>query len=172
MRYKRVLVLGCCGSGKTTFADRLGALTGLPVVHLDRLYWKPGWTEPSREEFEAILQRALSADEWIMDGNYSRTLPMRLDRCQQVVYFDFPRLICLKGILKRYIQNRGTQRHDIGDGCPEKMDWAFIKYTWNFKKVSGLRDKALINSLGIPAVILRSRRDETRFLEAFANGLQ
>jgi adenylate kinase family enzyme len=169
MQYRRILVLGCCGSGKTTFADRLGALTGLPVVHLDKLYWKPGWTEPVREEFDAVLRKELSADEWIIDGNYSRTLPMRLERCAQVIYFDFPRLVCLKGILKRYVQHRGTQRADIGGGCPEKMDWAFIKYTWNFNKINGLRDMALVKDSGKPLLIFRSRRDAKKLLEACAH---
>ena len=94
MRYQRVLVLGCCGSGKSTFARRLGALTGRPVVHLDKLFWKPGWIQAAKEEFYTLLIEALSRDAWIIDGNYSSTLPLRLESCDQVVYFDFPRLVC------------------------------------------------------------------------------
>jgi adenylate kinase family enzyme len=69
-------------------------LTGLPVVHLDKLFWKPGWIQAAKEEFYTLLIEALSRDAWIIDGNYSSTLPLRLESCDQVVYFDFPRLVC------------------------------------------------------------------------------
>jgi adenylate kinase family enzyme len=90
---QRILVLGCSGSGKSTFARRLGALMDLPVVHLDRLYLKPGWAMPAREDFDSLLQDALSEDTWIMDGNYGRTLPLRLRYCALVIYFHLPRHI-------------------------------------------------------------------------------
>ena len=75
---QRILIIGCPGSGKSTLARRLSAQTGLPIVHLDALYWLPGWVERSREDFDALLQDKLEKPRWIIDGNYTRTLAMRL----------------------------------------------------------------------------------------------
>jgi adenylate kinase family enzyme len=173
MQYRRILVLGCCGSGKSTFARRLGALAGLPVVHLDALFWKPGWVQATREEFIPVLQDALSKDSWIIDGNYAGTLPLRLSYCDLVVYFDFPRWACLRGVFTRVLRTHGRVRPDMGDGCPERLDWDFIKYTWNFEKTQGAENRALVRGSGKPAVWFRSRRDARRYLteiqECFIN---
>jgi adenylate kinase family enzyme len=171
MQSKRILVLGCCGSGKSSFARRLGALTGIPVVHLDRLFWKPGWVESTREEFRLVLEDALLKDAWIMDGNYGNTLPLRLERCEQVMFFDLPRLVCLWGILSRFFKNWGKQRPDVGAGCPEKIDWEFIKYTWNFKKSQGARNMAMIRESGKPCVTFRSRPDARTYLSSLKSDI-
>lgn len=165
MQYNRILVLGNSGSGKTTFTLRLGEITGLPVVHLDKLFWKPGWTLPTREEYHALLRDALSVNAWIMDGDYTSTLAWRLEHCDQVVLFDLPRLICLWGVIMRLIKTYGKNRADMGDGCSEKFDWGFIKFTWYFEKIQGANNKELIRISGKPTVIFRSRRDARRYLE-------
>jgi adenylate kinase family enzyme len=165
MQSKRILVLGCCGSGKSTFARRLGDLTGIPVVHLDKLFWKPGWVQSTREEFYPVIEDALRADEWIMDGNYSGSLSLRLGRCDQVFWFGLPRLICLWGVMSRFLKNRGKQRPDMGSACPEKIDWEFIKYTWNFEKNQGANNRRLVRESGKPVVTFRSRREAKRYLE-------
>ena len=134
MHGKRILILGCCGSGKTTFALKLGELTGLPVVHLDKLFWKPGWVQPTREEFYPKLETELLKDAWIMDGNYGSSLPLRLRYCDAVIYFDLPRPVCMTGILSRSVKNRGQTRPDMGEGCPERINGEFVLYTWRFKK--------------------------------------
>jgi len=136
----------------------------LPVVHLDKLFWKPGWVQTAKEEFYANLQKALSEDAWIIDGNYGGSLPLRLGFCDQVVYFDFPRSVCLWGVLTRVIKNRGKVRPDMGDGCPERLDREFIKYTWNFEKTQGAENRAAVRTSGKPVVWLCSRRDVRRYL--------
>ncbi|NLA87772.1 MAG: hypothetical protein GX847_10950 [Clostridiales bacterium] len=170
MLYKRILVLGCCGSGKSTFARRLGALTGIPVVHLDKLFWKPGWVQSAKEEFYDALQNALSEESWIIDGNYAGSLPLRLTYCDMAVYFDFPRAVCLWGVLRRVLSSRGRVRPDMGDGCPERLDREFIKYTWNFEKTQGAENRATVRASGKPVVWFLSRRDVRRFLEDVKNG--
>lgn len=164
MQARRILVLGSSGSGKSTFARRLGDITGLPVVHLDRLYLKPGWVASAREAFYPLVRDALSKDVWIMDGNYGRTLPMRLPYCDQVFYFDLPRLLCMWGITVRVLKNYGKSRPDIGNGCPERFNWEFVKSTWNFKKNQGDKVKELIFSSGKPVVVFRSRGEAGKYV--------
>jgi adenylate kinase family enzyme len=165
MQYRRILILGCPGSGKTTFALKLGALWRLPVVHLDKLFWNPGWVAKSAYEFRKRIENAVSGDEWIIDGNYGNTLPMRLERCELVIYFDLPRLSSLYGVLKRALTSRGKTRPDMGDGCPERLDREFLRYAWNFKKDKADRNKFIVNASGKPVVWLRSRRDVRRYLK-------
>lgn len=130
----KVLVLGCAGSGKSTFSRKLGQITGLPVIHLDSLYWKPGWVASSNLEWDLIIEKLAAKDKYIMDGNYSRTISIRLQEADTVFYFDFPRFLCLYRILKRRIINHGMTRVDMAEGCKEKIDWEFIKWVWNFNK--------------------------------------
>ena len=118
---RRVLIIGCPGSGKTTFAKKMAEKTGLPLVHLDRLYWKGQWEHLSREDFDRVLQTELEKPEWIMDGNYDRTLPHRLQFCDKVFFFDMPTVTCLWGITKRLTENYGRSLEDMGGNCPERL---------------------------------------------------
>ncbi len=147
---------------------KLGALWRLPVVHLDKLFWNPGWVAKSAYEFNRRIEEVLSEEAWIIDGNYGNTLPLRLERCQLVIYFDMPRLVSLGGSLKRALKNRGKTRADMGDGCPERFNWAFIKYAWNFKRDKSERNKFIVTSSGKPVVWLRSRREVKRYLRDLA----
>lgn len=100
---KKVLVLGCAGSGKSTFSSQLGQVTGLPVIHLDSLYWKPNWIAATEEEWDQTMDELVRLESYIMDGNYSRTLSKRLMDADVVFYFDFPRLLCIYRVIKRRI---------------------------------------------------------------------
>ena len=97
----RILILGCPGSGKSTFARRLGARTGLPVVHLDNIWWRADGTHVSREEFNRALDLLLRGEKWILDGNYGRTMEVRLRACDTVIFLDYPEAICMAGITAR-----------------------------------------------------------------------
>ena len=88
---ERILIIGCSGSGKSTLARALKEKLGLPVVHLDQLWWKPGWKNVTVEEFDSRLAMALNMDRWIIDGNYSRTMEARLAKCDTIIYLDFSR---------------------------------------------------------------------------------
>ena len=103
---RRVLVIGCPGAGKSTLTRALAETLGLPAVYLDRLWWKSGWINRTRAEFDARLDAALAGDAWVMDGNYLRTLPRRLERCDAVLFLDYPRRLCLFRALRRILPPR------------------------------------------------------------------
>ena len=103
---KRVIVIGCPGSGKTTFAQKLADRIGLPLFHLDAIWHKPDRTHIPRDEFDVRLGQILGLDQWIIDGNYSRTLERRMATCDTVVFFDLPTEVCLDGAIARLGQKR------------------------------------------------------------------
>ncbi|PYT00295.1 MAG: AAA family ATPase [Acidobacteria bacterium] len=163
---KKVLVIGSCGSGKSVFSRQLGEVTGLPVVHLDRYFWSAGWTEPDREVWRVQVEEFLKRDSWIIDGNYGATMEMRLAHCDTVVFLDLPRHVCTWRVMKRTVTYRGRTRPDLADGCPEKFDWSFIKWTWNYptrsrphvlERLSRVADKVNI-------VTLSTHRDVETYL--------
>src|SRR5215470_7625258 len=98
---QKILVIGSGGAGKSTLAKRLGARLNLEVIHLDKVYWKPGWVEPPKAEWQNRVQELLNREAWIMDGNFSDTLVMRMAACDTVIFLDLARLICLWRVLKR-----------------------------------------------------------------------
>ena len=163
---ERIQIIGCSGAGKSTLARRLGQRTGLPVVHIDRLFWKPGWVESSKEEIDGKILAAMEEPRWIMDGNYTRTLPQRLEKCDRVVYLDFPRWFCILSVLQRYIKTHGQVRPDMAEGCPEKVDLEFLKWVWAYNGKH--RDSFYKAFEAMPkekVVILKNRRQVKRFLK-------
>ena len=133
-KMERVVILGSPGSGKSTLARKLGEKTLLPVIHGDKLFWHSGWIESTKEEIDSKLTAAAKDDRWIIDGNYMRTLPDRLQRADTVLYLDLPRLVCLGSVLKRILFYRGATRPDLPEGCPERIEWEFLTWVWNFNK--------------------------------------
>ena len=162
---ERIIIIGCGGAGKSTLARKLGEKTGLPVVHLDKLFWKPGWESVSREEFDRLHRQELAKERWILDGNFDRTMLERLARCDTVIYLDFPRIICMLGVMKRILTTYGTVRPDMGEGCPERIDWEFLQWVWNFnknKRAANYRRLAEVEEVNI--IILKNRSQVERFL--------
>ncbi len=98
---KKVIVIGCPGSGKTTFAEKLNKYTGLPLYYLDAIWHKPDKTHISREDFDNRISEIFNEDKWIIDGNYKRTIEMRLKECDTVFLFDLPTEVCLQGVTER-----------------------------------------------------------------------
>lgn len=131
---RRVAIIGSPGAGKSTFARRLGDITGIEVFHLDRLFWKPGWVETPREEWRALQQQLVQNESWIMDGHYGATMDIRIQAADTVIFLDLPRRVCLWRIAKRVIRYLGRTRSDMAEGCPEKIDLEFIRYTWGFRR--------------------------------------
>ena len=103
---KKVIVIGCPGSGKTTFSEKLRDRTGLPLFYLDAIWHKPDRTHISREEFDERLGQILDREMWIIDGNYSRTVARRIEACDTVILFDLPTQVCLDGAIARLGQKR------------------------------------------------------------------
>ena len=163
---ERILIIGCGGAGKSTLARQLGEKLDLPVVHLDKLFWKPGWVESSKEEIDAKILAEMQKHQWIMDGNYNRTLPERVKYCDTIIYLDFSRLACLMGVLKRIITTYGTVRPDMGAGCPERFDLEFLKWVWNYNRDKREHNYQLLNEAeGVETIVLKNRRMVKKFLK-------
>ncbi|WP_299192514.1 topology modulation protein [uncultured Erythrobacter sp.] len=149
---QRLMVIGPCGAGKSTASHRIHYLLGLPLHHLDKLHWRAGWIEGSKEELHADLAPILASDSWIIDGNYGSTMEPRIARADTIVYLDFPIRLCLWRAFKRVWQFRGRSRPDMADGCPERFNLEFFLYiaAWNHrarprteKLLSGSHDKII-----------------------------
>ena len=145
---RRIAVVGSPGAGKSTLAIQLGQMLGLRVCHLDQLWWQPGWVEAGHEAFDAELARVVAEDEWIIDGNYSRTLDVRLSRAEAAIMLDFPRSLCMYRVLKRVLVSRGNVRPDMAPGCPEKVDPEFLRFVWEYPKRSRQRVLQKLGSFG------------------------
>lgn len=164
---ERVIIIGCGGSGKSTLARKLGEKTGLPVVHLDKLFWKPGWVESAKEEIDQKILEEMAKPRWIMDGNYNRTMPQRAARCDTIIYLDFSRVACLLGVAKRILTTYGQVRPDMGEGCPERIDLEFLKWVWGYNKNKRERNYRLLNeSTHAQTMVLKNRRAVKLFLES------
>lgn len=129
---RRVLIIGSGGAGKSTLATALGAATGLPVVHLDACYWRPGWVETPKDEWRGVVAELTARDEWIMDGNYGGTMDARLAAADTVIFLDLPRLVCVWRVVKRWLAYRGRSRPDMTAGCPERLSWEFVWWIWTY----------------------------------------
>ncbi len=163
---QRVMIIGCGGAGKSTLARQLGEKMGLPVVHLDKLFWRPGWEQISREEFDRLHREALAGEKWILDGNFDRTMEERIRHCDTVIYLDFNRVVCLLGVAKRVLTTYGQVRPDMGEGCPERFDWEFLRWVWNFNKNKREKTCRLLARYPDKKIcILKNRRQVRMFLE-------
>ena len=164
---ERIILIGCGGAGKSTLARQLGEKLNIPVIHLDSIFWLPGWVEMDRETFDARLREEMAKDRWIMDGNFNRTMPERIKRCDTIIYLDFSRWACLVGVLKRIITTYGTVRPDMGAGCPERIDLEFLKWVWNFNKNKRQSYYKMLNEAeGKETIVLKNRRMVRRFLDS------
>ena len=121
---KRILVIGCPGSGKSYFSRALAEKLGLPLVHLDMLNWNADGTNVERDVFDARLDDVLSRDEWIIDGNYGRTMERRMERCDTIFFLDFPTKVCLGGVRERM----GKPRPDMPFDPPDADDDEFMEF--------------------------------------------
>ena len=165
---QRILIVGSAGAGKSTFARDLGRVSGLPVVHLDALYWRPGWIEPSREEWSQQLVGVLGEARWILDGNYGATMKQRARAADAAVIIERSRYLCLWRIVRRYVRYRGRSRIDRAEGCAERIDWPFVVYVWRYPRVSRAKVERRLAEAGCESVvILRSQRDLDRYLGAW-----
>ncbi|HEY7071045.1 MAG TPA: hypothetical protein VH479_13060 [Acidimicrobiales bacterium] len=163
---QRVAVIGSGGAGKSTLARQLGERLGLEVIHLDHLFWNPGWEPAPADRWRAIQTRLVQGERWVMDGNYGATLPIRVAAADTVVFVDLPRRITISRAVARWWRSRGREVHAFG--CPERLDREFLLWMWRFRRVSRpivLAALAEHTTGGATVVRLRSREDVARFLD-------
>lgn len=166
---EKVMVIGSGGAGKTTVAREIAALTGLPLVHLDRLFWRPGWVRTPSEEWRRLMEDLVAADRWVIDGNYGGTMDLRLAAADTVVFLDLPRLRCLLQIGKRALLNRRRARDDMAPGCPERLTREFVHWVWKYPSIHrpGILTKLKEFELGGGrVVVLRTDNEIRAFLSA------
>jgi adenylate kinase family enzyme len=163
---RRILVIGCSGAGKSTLARAIANSRQLPLVHLDRHYWRPGWVAPSEPDWQAQVERLVAEPGWVMDGNYSSTMARRAEVADAIVFLDLPRWLCLTRVLRRAVFGYGRSRPDVAPGCPERFDWAFLKWVWNYPKRSRPKTLALLQTFRGPVVTLRSTAEVRSWIAA------
>lgn len=150
---QRVLIIGSPGAGKSTLARKLAQNTGLPLIHLDAEYWRPGWIGPDEAEWEARMRTIVSGERWIIDGNYGRTLGRRISRADTVVWLDYPTALCLWRVVFRVATMHGRTRPDMAEGCHERFDPAFLAYVARFR--SEWRERNRVALSGFRGQVLR-----------------
>jgi adenylate kinase family enzyme len=164
---QRVLIVGCSGAGKSFLSRQLAERTGLPLIHLDKEYWLPGWTEPPKDIWRAKVEAMIALDRWIMDGNFGGTQDRRMERADTIIHLDFPRWRCLVRILRRWWTYRATERLDMAPGCRERLDWSFLVWVWHFR--ARTRPPLLSRldrwSVGRQIVMLKTPTEVVAFLE-------
>lgn len=161
---KKVLVIGCPGSGKSTFSRALRDKTGLPLHYLDMLFHKSDKTTVSQDEFDSALSKILETQEWIIDGNYLRTLQTRLEKAQTVFWFDLPLEVCLMGIASR----RGVKREDM-PWIEEEPDEEFLDFIRDFDKTVRPKIISLLEEYADKNIYIFKSRDQA---DEFLNLMQ
>lgn len=131
---KKIAIIGSGGAGKSTLARQLGEALHLPVIHLDALFWQPGWVPTEEQEWDKQLAKLVAQERWIIDGNYGRTMDVRLEAADTIIFLDYPTLVCLTRVIKRRIQYHNKTRPDMREGCHEKIDRQFLNWVWRYRR--------------------------------------
>lgn len=130
--FKKIMIFGRPGSGKSTFACQLAAQTGLPLTHLDKYFFVSGWVERDNKEFMVIQESITKSNAWIIDGNNIKSLETRWKEADLVLYFNYNKIICLFRLIKRlFAKDKNIQ--DRANNCPEVLRLKLIKYMWTFE---------------------------------------
>ena len=169
---RRVVVTGMAGAGKSTFSRALSAKTGLPVVHLDLHFWKPGWVPTPDDEWSEKQRGLLAGEQWIVDGNYHETLDLRLERADTVVFLDTPWWICAQRALARGVRERPAG-FELPVGCDESAwrrlrdEWRLAWRIWRVRRSERERELGILSQHGrhVALHVLRSRRAVRGFLD-------
>lgn len=175
---RRVVVTGMAGAGKSTFSRALSAKTGLPLIHLDLHFWKPGWTEPAEDEWREKQRTLLAGEKWIADGNYHETLALRLERADTVVFLDTPWWTCARRAFKRGIRRPAETK--MPEGCEDSTwrrvhdEWRLIWHIWRGRNAERERELAIITEHGrhVALHMLRSERSVQAFLDGIRSGVR
>ncbi len=161
---ERVAIVGPGGAGKSTFARALGDVTGLPVVHLDREFWSPGWVECPRDAWRRRQRELCAGDRWILDGNYGGTFDERFARADTVIVIARRTWACVAAAVWRTARHHGEPLQ--AEGCPERFQLSFYRWIWHYERDSRPRlDTALARHDHLEIIELNSRRAMRRFFD-------
>ncbi|MBA2655827.1 MAG: DNA topology modulation protein [Tatlockia sp.] len=127
------MIMGRSGSGKSTFAYKLHQLTKLPLYHLDKFFFTDNWIERNYQEFLNIQYSIVQQEQWIIDGNSTKSFELRYKQADLCIYFNFPRYLCFWRVFKRLFC-KDFRIKDRAANCPEKISWSLLKYMWGFEK--------------------------------------
>ena len=153
---QRVMIIGQPGSGKSTLAARLGAITGLPVYHIDRdVHWMPGWVERDRAEKTRLCHEIEAKPEWIFEDGHSTTWPERLARADTLIWLDVPLARRVFRVVRRTLFSYGKTRPDVPENCPERFDAEFYRYIWRTRHTSRQRMNELVTSAAPGKTVFR-----------------
>ena len=163
---KKIIIIGAGGAGKSTLAHKLGQILNIEVFHLDALFWKPNWTPTPQEEWETMTKQLLAKNSWIIDGNFGSTMDLRIQEADTIIFLDYSTIRCLYGVIKRRIQYHGKTRPDMGDKCPEKLDFEFIKWIAKYRNKKSPKIIEKLNELEHKTVFhFRNPKETKNFLE-------
>ncbi|MBQ5761889.1 MAG: adenylate kinase [Clostridia bacterium] len=153
---KKVIVIGCPGSGKSTFSKALHKITNIPLFHLDMIFWNADKTTVEKPVFLDRLFKIIQSDEWIIDGNYGSTMELRMQACDTVIFLDYPLDVCLNGIKER----KGKPRSDLPWIEPDEDDVEFLEFIKNYNSQSRPKVMELLDRFSHKDVIIFSNRTQ------------
>ncbi len=162
-KMKKIIVIGCPGSGKSTFSRALHHKTGIPLYPLDRMYWNADKTTVEKRIFLARLATAMAKDAWIIDGNYGSTMELRLQACDTVFFLDYPLAVCLNGVRER----RGKPRSDL-PWVETEEDAEFIEFIKGYNDVQRPKVLELLKKYSEKNIVVFTSREQA---DAFLNKL-
>ncbi|WP_139975505.1 MULTISPECIES: DNA topology modulation protein FlaR [Brucella/Ochrobactrum group] len=171
---RRIMIIGGAGSGKSSLARALSDITGLPVIHIDMLYWQPGWKMRSRDEIGRLASEVANQDRWIFEGNHSETMDYRASRADMLVFLDISTIRRLWRVIKRTAIHYGRSRPDMAEGCVERFDWDFLKWVAGYHKDGRIRALAFLEKAPqhLAKHHLRRPKDVKRFLAQMAREIK
>ena len=164
---ERILIIGCAGSGKTTLSRKLHQKLNLPIIHLDKYFWKANWGRPKEEEWQHTVQALSEQKSWIMDGSYSDTLPIRLQYATSVIFIDVSRWLCLlRVIIRRFRFFHNRKRVDIPKDCRDRLNLAFYRWIWNYPAHSRVKILNRLSQFEGPVFQLKTKSDLKHLVES------
>ncbi|MDE6585390.1 MAG: hypothetical protein K2K80_01755 [Clostridia bacterium] len=147
----------------------MGKRFGLPVVHLDKLWWLPDWQNCSEQEFDEMLSAKLIKDDWIIDGNYFRTFEERLKYADLCIFLDYDTELCIQSVYERAEKYKGKTRPDMTDGCIEQVNDEFKNWIISYKENFRPRMLSKLQNGSVPYIIFQTRAATAKWLDGFAN---